>query len=423
LPADRELAAAAGAHLGAAGLNAWKRSDAPAAVNLLARATALLPEEDPFRLELLCELGVALRAAGETDRAEKTLEHAIEASTATGNERVEVRARLELAYARLLHDPEGRAEELLDLASHAIPVLEALGDDRALGRAWLFVGLVHGGFHGRHASWQEAAERALVHHRRAHFPTSYCLGHLAAALYYGPTPVPQALRRCKELLRNETTDRVGEANVLVFLGGLEAMRGRLDEARGLVMRASAAYDELGQTALAATYGWAVLGDIDLLAGNFRSAERSLTELCRLHEQMHSWGPLSTRAADLAEALYALGRYDDAERWSRTAEAHAGSDDLSVQPLWRAVRAKVLARRGMFAEAEALAREAAQLAESTDALNLNGKVLLDLAEVLRLAGRADESASTAAKAARLYERKGNVVAGRRARALVRDPAPA
>src|SRR5439155_9898636 len=63
-PPDRrakQLAADAGERLGAAGIRAWKRGDAPAAENLLGRAAELLPADDGRRLEFLCELGSALR--------------------------------------------------------------------------------------------------------------------------------------------------------------------------------------------------------------------------------------------------------------------------------------------------------------------------------------------------------------------------
>ena len=52
-----DLAAAGSERLGRAGIRAWKRADAPAAVNLLSRAVDLVPEA----AELACELGAALR--------------------------------------------------------------------------------------------------------------------------------------------------------------------------------------------------------------------------------------------------------------------------------------------------------------------------------------------------------------------------
>ena len=103
----RRLAAAAGGRLGAAGIEAWKRGDAPAAVNLLGRATGLLPEGDSFRLELCCELSLALLTAGELRRANETLAAAAQAAADAGDRRLELRARLELAYQRLFSDHEG----------------------------------------------------------------------------------------------------------------------------------------------------------------------------------------------------------------------------------------------------------------------------------------------------------------------------
>jgi hypothetical protein len=379
------------------------------------RATALLPHEDAVRLELLCELGIALRAAGDSERSDAALREAAAADSAVG-----LRARLELAYGRVLRGSAGDAAELLELAGTAIPTLETLGDDRALGRAWLLVGFVHGGIHSRHAAWQEAAERALLHYRRAGFPTAACFGELAAALYYGPTPAAEALARCRELLAGGGLDRVGEANLHVFAAGLEAMAGRIDEARTLVALAEGSYLELGQSALAATYAGAVAADVELLAGNPAGAERRLAEVCRLHEQMGNWSALSTRAADLAEALFRLGRLDEAEAAAVTAEAHAQEDDLTVQPLWRGVRAKVIAARGLSG-AESLARDAVALAERTDALNLRARVRLDLAEVL--ADRPADAAAEVEEAVRLYERKGNTVAAERARAAAADRVPA
>ena len=100
-----ELAAAGSERLGRAGIRAWKRADAPAAVNLLSRAVDLVPEA----AELACELGRALRIRGDVSRAEDVLVGASEAT----EERVRLRARIELAFMRSLREPN-RAGELLD---------------------------------------------------------------------------------------------------------------------------------------------------------------------------------------------------------------------------------------------------------------------------------------------------------------------
>ena len=131
-PSDEELPALAeraGERLATAGIRAWKRADTPAAINLLTRSTALLPTSAPGRAELLCELGAAQRYAGEGEAGDETLRQAIE--TASGH--MKLRARIELAHARLFSDPESRSSELLELAANAIPVFEEVEDDRALG--------------------------------------------------------------------------------------------------------------------------------------------------------------------------------------------------------------------------------------------------------------------------------------------------
>ena len=93
----RQLAADAGARLGAAGMRSWRSGDVPATINLLGRATSLLPEDDAWRRELLCELGVAFDAAGDTARAEETLTSAVASAEAAMDARIGYRAQLELA--------------------------------------------------------------------------------------------------------------------------------------------------------------------------------------------------------------------------------------------------------------------------------------------------------------------------------------
>ena len=62
---------------------------------------------------------------------------------------------------------------------------------------------------------------------------------------------------------------------------------------------------------------------------------------------------------------------------------------------------------------ALAREGVALAADSEYVGLHADVLLDLAEVLRLAGRSEEAEAAAVEAVRLYERKGNVAGMARA----------
>ena len=416
----RRLAGDAGARLGEAGIEAWKRGDTPAAVNLLGRASALLPERNSLRLEICCELGLALRTAGDLARAEETLVSAVEIAAAASDRRLELRAQLELAYVRLFSDPEGRADELLDVAARALPVFEAVDDHRSLGRAWLTLSFVYGLMYCRHGKGAEAAERALDHHRECGWPISACLAFLAAAAQSGPMPAKEAIRLCRQLLAR--ADLGGEANVLPPLAELEAMRGRFGEARRLVAKARAAYDQLGQRALAETNCGPVEGRIELLAGDAPAAERALRASYVVLEHMGGLSYLATGAAELGDVLYRLDQYDEAERLSRRAEDLGATDDVLTQLLWRSLRARLLARAGRFVEAETLISEATRLAEETDALNRRAKVLLDRAEVLRLGGKPYEAVDAVEQAIELFEQKENAVAARRAQAVLLELTP-
>ena len=84
-----------------------------------------------------------------------------------------------------------------------------------------------------------------------------------------------------------------------------------------------------------------------------------------------------------------------------------------------MRAKALARRGELAEAERLGREAVEIASATDFLEDRAKALADLAEVLGIADRPEESRVALEEAVQLYEAKGNVVGAQRVRGLISE----
>jgi DNA-binding SARP family transcriptional activator len=422
-PADgraARLAVAAGFRLGAAGLMAWRRGDAPAAVNLLSRAAGLLAEDDPFRLELMCELGVALRGAGELRRAESVLDEAANCGARSRQRRFEARALLELENVRLFSDPGGHAGGLLEIAGKAVPVFEAVGDDHSLARAWRLTAFVEGAMRCRYAASAEAAERALAHESETGWSTAAILGDLGAALLYGPTPVPAAIGRCESLL--DEADLGGEANLLPFLANLEAMRERFEIARTLLDRAGNLYAELGQGVFAVAVCSARRAEVELLAGNTGAAQETLQSGYRALERVGDRASLATFAAYLAEVLLRSGRPHDAGSWSRTAEELGSGDDVPTQFLVRAVRAKLLAIDGEKTKAEALAHEAAALSGETDSLSQRAGVMLDLAEVLRICGRHQPAAKAGEAALELYEEKGNLPGAGRARRFLVVPAP-
>jgi hypothetical protein len=78
---------------------------------------------------------------------------------------------------------------------------------------------------------------------------------------------------------------------------------------------------------------------------------------------------------------------------------------------------MLARRGELEAGERLAREAVALAEETDMLNAHADALLDLAEVLALAGQ--DARAELEQALALHERKGNLVMAKRTRSRLTE----
>ena len=174
--------------------------------------------------------------------------------------------------------------------------------------------------------------------------------------------------------------------------------------------------ELGQMFIAVDHCGFVGAAIEQFAGRPEAAEELLRRACDVCLGADETALLATRAAQLAEAIYVQGRYEEAEEWVRISREHAVAADLDAEMHWRSINAKLQARSGNVTDAEDGARRAVALSDQTDALNDRAQTLLDLAEVLRLAGRHDEALEPVRRALALYERKGNAVAAERARLL-------
>jgi tetratricopeptide (TPR) repeat protein len=247
------------------------------------------------------------------------------------------------------------------------------------------------------------------------------LGNLGVALYHGPTPVADAIAQCESLLREYDGDRASEANIYLWMGALEAMRGAFHDGRAYLARAESTYEDLGLPTAVTDLCGHVRGAIEMLAGNPADAEQALRRSCEMLRQLHLTARLATVAGELADAIYEQGRYEEAESWTMVARDSEGTEDLDAKLSWQPVQAKILARRGSFEAAELLGREALALVSQTDALNRHAASLLVLAEILRLSGHPEETAELVGEALTLYELKGNVVAADRTRALLVEAA--
>jgi tetratricopeptide (TPR) repeat protein len=369
----------------------------------------------------LTELGSAAIRAGEWERARTLLEQAITAAANAGDRRSELRATIELQWQRSYTEPEGAADEDRRVAEAVIPELQQIDDHAGLAKAWWLLSESHV-IASRWGARADALDRAILHARRS--PDAGQLGVLvvlyAQALHHGPTPVPDAVRRCMDLMVDANGTPTFEAGLATTLAGLRAMEGRFDEARTLYADSVAVYGEFGlrfRRAVRSIVG----AQIETLAGDLPAAERELRDGYATLEAMREQGARSTVAGFLADVLAVQGHEVEAERFVGIAREAAAKTDVVPQVLWRRALARTRARRGDTTAAEELARSAVELADATDFLDLRAGTVSTLAHVLLDAGRKADASACSRQARALYELKGNIAALRAAE-QAREPVP-
>jgi tetratricopeptide (TPR) repeat protein len=402
------VATAAAGRLRAAGGRALDRGDPGAAVSLLERASGLSPA-DP---SLSDELGViwALFQAGRlTDaaaRAGAATVRAAEAGDRIGQLRAEL-ARLQV----LMHlDPEGREGQLGDLVERIRPFFERAGHHAALASLEI-AALNFEHFRCRFGAAAGAAVRAIEHADAAgeHYLANFAWLYLGTARAFGPTPITEVLGWLDEdsTLQPRPTFRD------FWRCRLLPMIGQFDEARAAhtaeVERMTDRGDRVG---LAIGNDWIIA----MQSGQFEAAERAARQSCEALEEMGERSWWSTKACELAQALYCLGRYAESETWARRAGDAGASDDAVTQVMSRQVLAKLAARLGQSDRARALAAEAVSISEGMQAPLTQGDACLDAAETLWLVGGHAEAAGLAERAAEFYRGKGATVPEKRARSL-------
>jgi DNA-binding SARP family transcriptional activator len=410
---DRAIAAEAADRLATAARAALTRGDAAAGALLLESAVALLRPEDPGRTELLCDLGAALVETGRLGDADRALSEAIERAAREHDPRLESRALVDQQLMRIHAGTAGGHEHARRVADAALGHFEQYGDDLGRCRTWrlqAWIDWIECMTGRADDAWQCAATYA----RRAGDDRELfeILGWRASASVFGPTPVPEAIRRCDEIRQEVRTSPVAVALILHPLALLHAMTGDFDVARRLIREGHDIVDELGRLESAVSHYEAV---VEMLAGRPDEAEMRLRPGYEALERMGEQSLRATTAAMLAQAVYAQGRADEADVLCRVSERIAAPEDVVTQVVWRGVRARILARGGRAEEGEILAREAVRLAEPTDQLVMQADALLDLADVVDRGGRPAQAGAAVRRAVELYERKGDLASAARARA--------
>ena len=407
----RALGRDAAERLGQAGRRAFVRSDAPAGVNLVSRAVTLLPPDDPLRVDFVPNVRVVQGLGIDMSWADHVLTEAVETAATTGDRLLAAQALVQRGLLRLFTTADVTPDELIDAADRSITVFEQFDDQLGLARAWRLKAQAH--YLGRRGrACADASERALEHIRRfgSHFEEQEIVEWLVIALLLGPTHATEAAERCRRVLDGISGRPMLEATVLAALAPIEAMKGDLAEASSLLEQAR-------EIMMVGQWMWiAAFWECFILQwrGDSAAAEQELLPAYEALRELGEKSHFSSIAHALSTAVYAQGRYEEAEALTRECEEAASPNDVHSQILWRSVRAMTRARAGDSAAGESLAREAVSYALVSDFYPACIDAHLALAEVLELAGERDGAARALEEALRFCELKGNVYVAEQAR---------
>ena len=398
----------AAGHLETAGHAAHDRGDELAAVNLLTRAAALLPPDDPALARLYTSLGTALTEVGQLEQATATLDQAQAIAAVNGDEGQRAYARIQALLLGLKLAPKMAAAEIVQSLPELRNEFGRDPDEVGLCQTLQLEAAVHW-IHGRSAAAEEAWRRAAEYARTANDrgQLTEILGWLASAALYGPTSALEGIRSCEDYLDEVGNHPRGQAVILYHMAGLYAMQDQFETAHATLSRAKSYLDILGPTMTAAVTQPAAF--IAMLRGDPATAETHLRFAYESLGLMGEKGNLGTAAALLARAIAAQGgeRYDEANQLIAISQEAAAGEDLITEIIGQGLSARMLADGGRHAEATGLASSAVALAAQTDLLSQHADALLDLAHVLAASGRFPEAQAAATEALDLYQRKGNM----------------
>jgi DNA-binding SARP family transcriptional activator/tetratricopeptide (TPR) repeat protein len=410
------LCSEAALRLGRAGAQADARFDNWAASNLLERAAALLESDNPARLELDCMLGKSLKDLSELPRSIALLESVAERSRTAGERRMELRARVELVWPRLL-DGSMSALDAGMLLDEAISYFDDVGDDVGVARAEIAHALRLGDFLNQADLASEHAARAESSYRRVGIEGQISVMEVVLAVHGTPT-VTQAIERCERELSRYPDHVRAQASLRCWLAYLRALNDDLSGARTSAAAGRTELYELNMEVELAVIAAMLFGSIEAHAREWPAAE-AIFEGALAFTRARGWNHYRAWGAYFLSRLgeAALAR-DDPECAARLAEEAArwSTQDDRLTLIWlRRVMGRALAATGHPRKAVRVAREAVDITSETDDLLERGEATLDLAEVLLRAGRREAAQIAALEGLELLDRKGASLPARNGRA--------
>jgi tetratricopeptide (TPR) repeat protein len=314
------------------------------------------------------------------------------------------------AVVRSNADPGFEITSLREEAQAAIREFMAAGDVEGALDAYTVEVTIH--LNG--ARWHECAAAAQqgealataagMDRRRNVFA-----GWVANATLWGPDDATAGVATI-EALMGATSRRLARSTMLSTIGTLRGVLNDRPGAEAALAESSAIRAELGYVSSWFRGAYAMYA-LDDLPEALRLCRAEIADLERRGET----GNRSTMLAVAALILARVDRGDEALEAAAESFALGQSDDAVTQLTWRAAAGTVHARRGELDQADELTRQAVEIADQTDFLEV-GAAYIARAEALAALDRRDAAVAAAGHARQLYVRKGYVKAIRRVDAL-------
>jgi predicted ATPase/DNA-binding SARP family transcriptional activator len=365
----------------------------------LERALASPLADQGLRAGLLRLLGTTLYEAGDLDGAEAVLSEGSAVAATAGLRAAQARSAILLADIGNMRG--GSNAQALAKCEAAAAVLACAGDLDGMAEAWMQAGKLRFWL-GDPAAAGEALERAIAYarhsgHHRAQMRASHWL---AVTFHVLPIPADLAVARTEELLEAAGGDPWAEADLLKPLCILYAYVGRAADARAAQARSRVILANIGAKFALAETGIPA-GAMEWALAHPVAAERYLREAAAELSAMGERRYLVDVTTALAEALYAQGRFAEAQQKADEAQA-ANVPDADIGTGMLNLRAKLLAQRGQYPEARRLIADAEALIKPASSALFRAEVLVAKAEVNWLAGASSAAAASLRSALQIYE---------------------
>jgi tetratricopeptide (TPR) repeat protein len=359
-------------------------------------------------MEILPDLGAALADSGRAEESDALLREAVQLGGAAGLEREALRASVQILSNRVYRSQtDDEIETASQEAERAYVAFRDRGDEVGMAEAAIVVdNLAYVRAHCERATaW---ATTATFHALAAGCPreATQGAGDLVGLTFVGPTPFTRCATDAEELLAAGEPITDACAHALLSAAALaagdgdgfedhEAQRREVTDSHGLVW-------------LGTTHGME-LTFVELSVGRVESAERRLREALQFFTQIANVWYMSVTEGFLCEAIFAQDR---PREFLRRADAFGASTLMTDRH--NLIRRQIVQAwshqlRGSAVEAEASARRALKLLETTDLVHDRVNALQALADALDARGRDDEATVARHEAISVLQAKANPAA--------------